>query len=384
MVRIRENAESIALYRGEPDEERTLRSSFANIYRTWWAFMTYNKRLTWITAFYGQAAQKGAQLAVDQLNGKDQKYTYKLVTADDACTPDGGAQAFNNLIDAQNVDVILGSPCSAATLAGMAVLPRSQTPALTQSSTNATISQESGAGGNPYMWRINLDDSLMAKVFAKYIADQGIKKIGMIAVNNDYGRGAVASYKTEFPKNNVTVVAEQYYTQGAGEFRAQLTKIGGASPDAMLDVGASQDAAVMVKQFKELGLNFKIFTRGDVVSTTFQDTAKDQCLGNGIEEATNWDGSNSVVSAYLNDYKAKYSENPLSYAGQSYYAVEAISQAVNAGGAGRAGIQKGLSRENWQSPIGTIKFDDHNQAHGNMFIEGFVSCQIKLIKTVNG
>src|SRR5262245_57152475 len=57
MVRIRENAESIALYRGEPDEERTLRSTFASIYDTWWDFMTYNKRLTWITAFYGQAAQ---------------------------------------------------------------------------------------------------------------------------------------------------------------------------------------------------------------------------------------------------------------------------------------------------------------------------------------
>ena len=56
MVRIRENAESIALYRGEPDEERSLRSAFASIYDTWWAFMTYNKRLTWITAFYGQAA----------------------------------------------------------------------------------------------------------------------------------------------------------------------------------------------------------------------------------------------------------------------------------------------------------------------------------------
>jgi putative ATP-binding cassette transporter len=56
MVRIRENAESIALYRGEPDEERSLRTSFASIYDTWWEFMTYNKRLTWITAFYGQAA----------------------------------------------------------------------------------------------------------------------------------------------------------------------------------------------------------------------------------------------------------------------------------------------------------------------------------------
>ena len=56
MIRIRENAESIALYRGEPDEERGLRGAFARIYDTWWTFMKYTKRLTWLTAFYGQAA----------------------------------------------------------------------------------------------------------------------------------------------------------------------------------------------------------------------------------------------------------------------------------------------------------------------------------------
>ncbi len=56
MVRIRENAELIALYGGEPDEERRLRSAFARIFDTWWKFMVYNKRLTWLTAFYGQAA----------------------------------------------------------------------------------------------------------------------------------------------------------------------------------------------------------------------------------------------------------------------------------------------------------------------------------------
>ncbi len=56
MVRIRENAESIALYRGEADEERRLRSAFKRIFDTWWDFMTYSKRLTWLTSFYGQAA----------------------------------------------------------------------------------------------------------------------------------------------------------------------------------------------------------------------------------------------------------------------------------------------------------------------------------------
>jgi vitamin B12/bleomycin/antimicrobial peptide transport system ATP-binding/permease protein len=56
MVRIRENAESIALYRGEPNEEGRLRSAFGRIYQTWWSYMKYTKRLTWLSSFYGQAA----------------------------------------------------------------------------------------------------------------------------------------------------------------------------------------------------------------------------------------------------------------------------------------------------------------------------------------
>jgi putative ATP-binding cassette transporter len=56
MVRVRENAESIALYRGEPDERRRLEGAFGRIFGVWWDYMRYNKRLTWFTAFYGQAA----------------------------------------------------------------------------------------------------------------------------------------------------------------------------------------------------------------------------------------------------------------------------------------------------------------------------------------
>jgi putative ATP-binding cassette transporter len=56
MTRIRENAESIALYGGEPDERRRLRQAFERIYETWWDYMKYNKRLTWLTVFYNQVA----------------------------------------------------------------------------------------------------------------------------------------------------------------------------------------------------------------------------------------------------------------------------------------------------------------------------------------
>ena len=56
MIRIRENAESIALSGGEHDEQESLKASFGQIWRTWWRLMKAQKRLTFFTAGYGQLA----------------------------------------------------------------------------------------------------------------------------------------------------------------------------------------------------------------------------------------------------------------------------------------------------------------------------------------
>src|ERR671925_1807397 len=56
LVRFRENAEGVALYRGEPDELRGFRERFGAVVRNWWDIMRRQKRLTWFTAGYGQAA----------------------------------------------------------------------------------------------------------------------------------------------------------------------------------------------------------------------------------------------------------------------------------------------------------------------------------------
>jgi len=56
LVRFRENAEGVAFYHGEADELRTFRERFGSIVRNWWGIMRQQKRLTWLTAGYGQAA----------------------------------------------------------------------------------------------------------------------------------------------------------------------------------------------------------------------------------------------------------------------------------------------------------------------------------------
>ena len=56
LVRFRENTEGVALYGGEADEMRSFRDRFSSVVRNWWDIMRRQKRLTWFTAGYGQAA----------------------------------------------------------------------------------------------------------------------------------------------------------------------------------------------------------------------------------------------------------------------------------------------------------------------------------------
>ncbi|MBM3523209.1 MAG: ABC transporter ATP-binding protein/permease, partial [Alphaproteobacteria bacterium] len=56
LVRLRENTEAIALYRGEVDEQRSLGQRFGRVVENWWALMRMTKRLTWYESGYSQIA----------------------------------------------------------------------------------------------------------------------------------------------------------------------------------------------------------------------------------------------------------------------------------------------------------------------------------------
>ncbi len=56
LVRIRENAEAVALYRGEREEQAQLSGRFGKIRENWWAIMQTTKRLNVASTFYAQFA----------------------------------------------------------------------------------------------------------------------------------------------------------------------------------------------------------------------------------------------------------------------------------------------------------------------------------------
>lgn len=56
LVRLRENSEGVALYRGEAGELVNFRMRFASVISNWWSIMQKQKQITWFTSLYGQLA----------------------------------------------------------------------------------------------------------------------------------------------------------------------------------------------------------------------------------------------------------------------------------------------------------------------------------------
>jgi putative ATP-binding cassette transporter len=56
LVRLRENSEGVALYRGEQEELGRFHERFGAVIRNWWALMLKQKQLGWFTSFYAQLA----------------------------------------------------------------------------------------------------------------------------------------------------------------------------------------------------------------------------------------------------------------------------------------------------------------------------------------
>lgn len=56
LIRVRENAESIALYNGEANEQQRLMSRFTKVWSNYWEIMKVQKRFTFFSSIYGQIA----------------------------------------------------------------------------------------------------------------------------------------------------------------------------------------------------------------------------------------------------------------------------------------------------------------------------------------
>lgn len=107
---------------------------------------------------------------------------------------------------------------------------------------------------NDYTFRLMGDSDSEAKFASDILVGKlGKKKIAVMYLNNDYGTGALASFK-KYVGDRATVVAEEGSAPGNTDYRQQLTKIKATNPDAIFLATLYKEGGLIIKQAKEMGL----------------------------------------------------------------------------------------------------------------------------------
>lgn len=341
------------------------------------------------SAITGEGVMWGATMAVDEINAKGGIMGRKVEVyfGDNKGTPGEAVSAVRKLVDVDKVDVIVGQTHSGACLGSMPIVKELQVPQVTESCSNPKIREMSGKGGNEWQFRVNIDDLMMANAFAKYIA-KNAKTVSIVAQNDDFGRGAATAYDAAFKKSGVKLVSTEFFDRGQSDYRPLLTRLKRSNPESLLMVMLANEGSVFMRQYRELGLNQKIYARGSLATAEFLGQVKDNpSIGDGIVEASYW------TAALDPEWEKRWLERwktPVRIHGSlaaltfKYAVVPAIEGAIKkTGKADRQSIRDALEQIDVKdTPIGPIKFDEYHQAWINMILIEMRGGQLKIIEKI--
>ena len=216
--------------------------------------------LSGAVAASGNYVRMGAEIARDWLNARGGINGRKvdLVIEDNKSDPKEAASAAEKLIVRDKVPAIMGAWGSSMTLAAMPKLQEYGVPMVVETSSAASITRS----GNPWIFRISPPSEMEALGLEQYVDKLGVKRADFLAVNTDWGRGAVGAFGDMLKKKGAAVGTAEYMDQAATDMNAQITKIKGGGGDTLFLTTAVEQITLVLKQSQEQRLARTIITTG--------------------------------------------------------------------------------------------------------------------------
>lgn len=325
--------------------------------------------LTGTNATIGMDQQRGIDLAVAKVNAADGVLGKQLVVQveDSEGRADSAIQAARKLVSVDKVPAVIGEYSSGVGIPLQQFLQSQGVVGMNPGSSSVEVRKN----GALQFSTIGLDD-VAGSFTAKALWDDGYRSIAMLAPNNAYGSGMVASVTDSFGKLGGQVVTSSLYTEGQADYRAELSRLRDANPDAYVVTTYGKDGTTINKELYELGMTdkpvFDIYLSQDVPDADPQ----------SVEGRTGMDVNASAPgSTYAADYQNAYGEPFISsFNGYTYDAVTMLADAINkAGSTDPQAIATALVEvsQTFEGVTGPIQFD----ADGQRITQPYIIADVK-------
>jgi len=307
-------------------------------------------------AAYGEAIKQGLDLAKDEINAKG-KVKLELVYEDSKGEKNDAINAANKLINKDNVVGIIGPTLSGEMFAVGPIVNQAGVPIMGTSTTAEGITDM-----GEYIFRNALPESLAIPNAVKKAKEKyNLKKVAlMYSNNNDF---AVSGYKT-FEKavkdNGMEIVATETFADKDTDYSAQLTKIAALKPDAVMVSSLYQEAALVLKKAREIGLDVP-FVGGNGFNSPQLIKIAEKAAEGAIVASPWFPGKEDPkVQKFVTDFKAKYNKVPDQFSAQAYDALYIMAAALEKSGSvtDRKKLRDSLaSIKDFQGVTGKFAFD---------------------------
>ncbi|MBX3732453.1 MAG: ABC transporter substrate-binding protein [Verrucomicrobiae bacterium] len=214
--------------------------------------------LTGGEAAFGTASHNGTVLAIEQINrdGGVLGRPLELITEDNQSRQGESATIVKKLMNRDQVVAVLGEVASGRSLEAAPICQAAGIPMVSPSSTNPRVTEV-----GDHIFRVCFIDPFQGSLLADFA--RRTLKARRVAVLSDvsapYSTGLAEYFQKAFLAAGGEVIAEQKYSSKDKDFRAQLTAIKAAAPDAVFVPGYYTEAGLIVTQARQLGLNVPIF-----------------------------------------------------------------------------------------------------------------------------
>src|SRR6185369_17101652 len=145
---------------------------------------------------------------------------------------------------------------SSRSLEAAPICQQNKIPMISPSSTNPDVTKT-----GDYIFRVCFVDPFQGTVMANFASKTlKAKRVAVFTdVKSDYSKGLAKYFKEGFTAAGGQICTELDFNGGDKDFKAQLTAIKAASPDAVFVPGYYTDVALICIQAKQLGLDVPLF-----------------------------------------------------------------------------------------------------------------------------
>lgn len=338
--------------------------------------------LTGEMANYGINVKQGVEIAVEEANNSGElgDIILEFISEDTGGEPAAAANAFQKLIDRDQVDVIVGAVLSGETAAGGPIVLDEKIPTISPSSTAKDLTLD-----NPYLFRNCLTDEAQIEQMAQYaIEELGLSRFAILWVNNDYGVSLKKSFEDGVKKGNAEVIVTESFKDKEENFKGELTTIKSKNPDCLYIAGYYTEAAKAAQQAREQGLDVQILGADGLCNIAYIDIGGEAVEGTCATSGFYPDDPTPAVQNFVQTYKDKYGEEPDMFAAQAYDAARIVIEAIKSQGVTLENIKDGTASELIREGIAATRDFPGITGKTSLDEEGDTIKDVLILKVENG